>query len=380
MALNMGLRGVISFLVMGLLCLATPVLAFQSDAKFAYLYDMSTDTTLYEKNGYTQMGPSSMTKLMTAYILFDELKKGNVTLDTTFPVSEKAWRKGGSKMFVRVGDRVRVEDLLRGIIVVSGNDACIVVAEALAGSEEAFAVLMNDYAKRLDLKDSHFKNATGWPDEEHLMSSHDLALLASHIITDFPEYYPYYSEKEFTHNGVTQPNRNRLLWREASGVDGLKTGHTEENGYGITVSGKMGERRLVAVVNGLSSEAARIQAAAELMGYGFRAFEKVRFYQPGEEVVQADVWMGSEATVPLGLENAFEISLPKTGRERYSLEVNYQAPWPAPIQKGQHIANLVLKDGEKTLREVKLVALQDVEELSLIPRLLFNLKHRFGFN
>src|SRR5690554_4742122 len=222
-------------------------------AREAYLVDMSTGTVLLDKNGDRAMPPASMSKIMTVYAVFDRIRQGRLSLEDTLPVSERAWRMGGSKMFVEIGDDIRVEDLLRGVIVQSGNDACVVLAEGLSGSEEAFANELNRLADDIGLRDSAFRNATGWPAEGHVMSARDLAHLAHRLITDFPEHYHYYSELEFTWNDIRQSNRNPLLYRNV-GADGLKTGHTQEAGYGLTASAVQNDRRLILVVTGLESQ------------------------------------------------------------------------------------------------------------------------------
>ncbi|MBY0407422.1 MAG: D-alanyl-D-alanine carboxypeptidase, partial [Rickettsiales bacterium] len=227
-------------------------LAIETTAKQAFMMDATTGAVLLNKEGDAQMHPSSMSKLMTIYLLFSRLKEGRLKMDSKLLVSEKAWRTQGSKTFVAIGSEIAVEDLIHGIIIQSGNDACVVVAEGISGSEEAFAKEMNETAAKLGMTQSHFVNATGLPDPTHLMSARDLAILAKHLITDFPEYYPFFAIKEFTYHNITQHNRNRLLG--VVGVDGLKTGHTEDGGYGITLSAKQGERRLMLVINGMSTE------------------------------------------------------------------------------------------------------------------------------
>ncbi len=344
--------------------------AFQTQAKYAYLYDMKHDMVLLEKNAQETMGPSSMTKLMTLYLLFDTLKRGDIALDTKFRVSTKAWRKGGSKMYVKEGDYVTVKDLIYGIIVHSGNDACIVVAEGLSGTEDGFAVDMNYMAKRIGLKNSHFENSTGWPDPDHYMTSEDLGILTKRLIEDFPDYYKYFNEITFTYSGIKQSNRNRLLWKNI-GVDGLKTGHTEAAGYGISVSGEQDGRRLVVIVNGLESEKARIGEAERLIRHGFRDYRELDLYQPGDVIENADVWMGQEANVPLVIDEpiSYLVSRRISQKSDISLEVSYLGPIPAPIKQGDEIAELVIKRDGKIDRKVPLKAGQSVDKLSFFGRL-----------
>jgi len=344
---------------------------FDTKADFAYLYDYNTDTVLLDKNGEMPMAPSSMTKLMTLYILFASIERGDITLDTKFPVSEKAWRKGGSKMFVKEGDDISVEDLIRGIIIQSGNDACIVVAEGLAGSEAAFAEDMNFIAEQIGMTDSHFKNSTGWPDEEHVMSAKDLVTLSKHLIEDFPEHYKYFAEKEFTYSKITQPNRNRLLYRNI-GADGLKTGHTEIAGYGITASAEQKGRRLILVVNGLNSDKARISESERLLRHGFRDFKNITLYKKGDIVDSAEVWGGSEKSVGLEVAEDLEMTVAKRVSQRAGVRliVSYDSPIPASIKKGDKLASLIIKKEDDVIREVPLVAANDVNKLSFFGRFM----------
>ncbi len=287
------------------LALAAPrtAAAFETLAREAILVDMTTGAVLFEKNADTPMPPASMSKIMTAYLLFTKLRDGKIKLDDTLPVTENAWRKGGcvsdgSTMCLKLDERAKVEDLIRGVIIQSGNDACIVIAEGVAGSEEAYVAEMNKLAKEIGLKDSVFRNVTGLPDSGHVMTARDLTVLARRLITDFPQYYDYYSEKSFTYNGIKQGNRNPLLYKNI-GADGLKTGHTKEAGYGLTASAKQGDRRLIMVVTGLPSMQARAEESERLMDYGFRTFENVALLKAGDTVETAQVWLGKQDTVPL---------------------------------------------------------------------------------
>ncbi len=321
----------------------------ETKAQYAYIYDYDTKTVLLDKNADTQMGPSSMTKLMTLYVLFSKLKKGDVTLETEWPISETAWRKGGSKMYVKEGDVVKVEDLIKGIVVASGNDACIVVAEALAGSEEAFAEEMNFMAEKIGLTNSHFKNATGWPDTKHKMTAKDLVTLSMRLYEDFPEYYPYFNEKEFTYSDIKQKNRNKLVFKDI-GVDGLKTGFTNSAGYGIVVSSEQNGRRVFIAINGLTSVKERISEAERLVHRSFSDFKKLVLYKPFEDITSATVWGGMDETVPLASkeEVAIVVNNRLSQREEVTLEVHYQHPVIPPHLKGEEIAELIIKvDGVK---------------------------------
>lgn len=352
--------------------------AFEIPASHAVLMEAETGSVLFEKNADQPMVPSSMTKLMTLYILFDHLKSGKVKLDDSFLVSEKAWRTGGSKMFVHVGDSVKVEDLMRGIIVQSGNDATVVVAEGLASTEEAFANLMNQTAERLVLTQSHFKNASGLPEDGHVMSARDLALLGERLVRDFPDYFHYFAEKEFTYNKITQGNRNLLL-DDALGVDGLKTGHTEEAGYGITISAKQGERRLIGVVNGLSSVGERAEEAKRLLVHGFKDFDTVTLYHAGDVIGTAPVWFGALDTVALVVQEDVRVTLPTLQKDAVKAELAYRSPLVAPLRMdGDSPATLVLHLPSGDTRNVPLRVSEDVEKAGFFRHMLLSAKYRLG--
>ena len=346
---------------------ARAALAFETAARAAILLDAETSQVLFSKNADEPIPPASMSKLMTVYMVFERLKEGSLSLDDTFPVSEKAWRKGGSKMFVEVGARVRVEDLLRGIIVQSGNDACIVVAEALAGTEEAFAERMTRRAQELGLTATMLKNASGWPAPEHLMSVRDLATLARIIVQEFPEHYHYFSEKEFVYSGITQHTRNPLLYRDM-GADGLKTGHTEEAGYGLTASATRDDRRLILVVAGLERPGQRASEAERLLDYGFREFENYRLFAAGQTVEEADVWLGNQGSVPLVVEDDVVITLSREARRELRVRVAYEGPIPAPVANGAPLAQLEIAAPGIEPWEVPLVAGSEVQAANLFGR------------
>jgi serine-type D-Ala-D-Ala carboxypeptidase (penicillin-binding protein 5/6) len=352
----------------------TPVMAIETTASSAIIIEMATGETLLEKDADQLMPPASMSKLMTLYMLFDRLKSGALSLEDKFRISDNAWRKGGAKsgsstMFLNPRKRVKVEELIRGIIVQSGNDACIVVAEALSGSEAAFAAEMTEKARELGMENSQFMNATGWPDPDHRMTPRDLATLARRLIEDFPEYYHYFSELEFTYNGIRQMNRNPLLYKEMN-ADGLKTGHTQESGYGLTASTLRRDRRLILVVNGLPSKKARSAEPERLLEWAYREFKTYALFKAGDTVEEAEIWLGTATRVPLVITQDLRMTLPRKDRRKLDVRVKYIGPVPAPIKKGQEIAKLVIKTPFKGTQEFPLVAGADVERLGLIGRLM----------
>ncbi|MDP6709029.1 MAG: D-alanyl-D-alanine carboxypeptidase family protein [Alphaproteobacteria bacterium] len=353
---------------------AAPAAALETPARHALLIDFETGTVLLEKDSDVPMPPASMSKLMTSYMAFHALKNQDLDLDHTFTVSKKAWKMGGSKMFVEVNKEVRVGDLLLGVIVQSGNDACIVLAEGLAGTEEAFAQEMNEMAKKIGLRDSTFRNASGWPDPEHLMSARDLAELSRRIITDFPKYYEYFKIKEYTYNKIRQGNRNPLLYKSL-GADGLKTGHTEASGYGLVASAKQGDRRLILVVNGLKSVNQRSRESARLLNWGFRQFNNYVLFKPGEAVAEGLVWLGAQETVPLVLEKGLTVTLPRKARRGMKVSAVYDGPIPPPIRKGQVVARLRVEAPGAEAVEHPLIAAADVEQLGPVGRLWAALRH-----
>jgi D-alanyl-D-alanine carboxypeptidase (penicillin-binding protein 5/6) len=346
----------------------TPLGPVDTIARQALIIDFDTEAVLLEKNADERMPPSSMSKLMTMYVVFDMLKKGRLQLTQELPVSERAWRMGGSKMFVQIGNQVPVEALMRGVIVQSGNDACVVFAEAISGSETQFAELLNQEAKRIGLKDSNFRNATGWPDPEHRMTCRDLARLAKRIVTDFPEYYKVYNERSFTWNGISQDNRNPALARVA-GADGLKTGHTEEAGYGLTASAKRGDRRLILVFNGLPSMKARAEESERLLEWGFREFENVVLFKASDVVEEVPVHLGSRRTVPLVGGRDMMVTLPRSWRNKLQAKLQYAMPVEAPVLKGQELGKLLVSGQGVPNLELPLLAGADVDRLGLLPRI-----------
>ena len=363
------LRLFVYAMIGALLCLAAgPVAAVETQAKQAILADFETGSVLFEKNADESMAPSSMSKLMTIYMVFERLRDGRLSLEDKLPVSTKAWRKGGSKMFVKEGDRVSIEDLIRGVVVQSGNDACIVIAEGLAGSEEIFAEEMTERGRELGLENTVFKTATGWPDLGHTMTARDLAILTKRTVQDFPEYFHYYAEKNFTYNGIHQSNRNPLLYKNL-GADGLKTGHTELGKFGLVVSAERKGRRLILVLNGLPNVRTRSKESERLLEWGFREFNNYKLFSAGETVTQASVWLGDVDQMPLVVENDLVITIPKKSRRKMQVSALFEEPVPTPIRVGQQIALLqVSAPGFETL-EVPLVAGEGVGQLGLLGRL-----------
>jgi serine-type D-Ala-D-Ala carboxypeptidase (penicillin-binding protein 5/6) len=340
----------------------------ETPAKQAILMDFETGAVLFGKDADKRMPPASMSKLMTIYMVFERMKEGRLKPEDTFPVSETAWRMGGSKMFVHVGDNVRVIDLLRGIIVQSGNDACIVVAEGLSGSEQKFAEEMTVKGKQIGLTDTNFTNASGWPDPNHYTTARDLATLARRIIKDHPEHYAIFKEKEFTYAGIKQGNRNPLLYKNV-GVDGLKTGHTEASGYGLVASAEREGRRLILVVNGLDSVNQRSAESERLLSLGFREYQTYALFKAGEPVANAEVWLGAEATVPLILEEPLTVALSRKSRQGLKVTAVYDGPLTAPIAKGARLGALRLEGPEMEPLERPLIAGSEVEKLGPVGRI-----------
>jgi D-alanyl-D-alanine carboxypeptidase (penicillin-binding protein 5/6) len=335
-----------------------------------YIVDYNTGSVLFDKAGEEKLHPASMSKLMTLYMLFDAVKRGDVKLTDKFHVSKKAWSTQGSKMFVPIDGDIAVEDLIRGIIVQSGKDACVVVAEGLAGSEEAFAERMNKKAAELGLKNSHFVNASGLPDPTHLMTAQDLYFLAHHLFVDFPDFYHYFSEKEFVYNKIKQGNRNPLLYRPNTGVDGLKTGHTEEAGFGLTASAIRDGRRIFMVVHGMNSMQDRADEAGQLLDWAFRTFGDYTVAKKGTILAQADVWMGQQKTVPLTVDQDLLVTLPVSDRGKVQVKAIYDGPIAAPIAAGQPIGELVMTIPGMPDFHSPLVAASDVPQLGFGGRVV----------
>jgi D-alanyl-D-alanine carboxypeptidase (penicillin-binding protein 5/6) len=316
-----------------------------------------------------------MSKLMTLDILFERLKKGQITLDDTFPVSERAWAHNeGSTMFVGIDTRVRVEDLIRGIVVQSGNDACIVVAEGLSGTEEAFVEEMNKRAKELGLENSHFRNSHGLEDPNHKMTARDLLKLAEHIYREYPDYYHYFAEKEFVFNGIKQQNRNLLVYKNI-GVDGLKTGHLSVSGFGVVISAQRDGRRIFMVLHGMNSMKERSDESTNMVEWAFREFNNYTLAKAGQVLDEAPVWYGSEPTVPLTVAKDLVATLPRNGRDQAQVKVTFDGPIPAPIAQGQEVGKIVIEAPGYGKTEVPLVAAAAVDRQGFIGRAFSNLEY-----
>lgn len=357
-----------------LLLLVLPALAFAQmtpptvAAKAWLLLDVGSGQTLTAEKPDERIEPASLTKLMTAYLSFAAVKNKTIALDQVVPVSERAWKVPGSKMFIEPNMPVTVKELIHGMIIQSGNDACVALAEVIAGSEENFVQLMNKEAARLGLKNTHFENSTGLPHPSHLASVRDLATLATAIIRDFPEFYPIYSIKEYTYNKIRQPNRNRLLYIDPT-VDGVKTGHTDSAGYCLIASAKRNERRLVSVVVGTTSDGVRAQESQKLLNWGYLAFDTVKVYTANQAVQEFRIWKGQENMVKAGFLNDFVLSLPKGDGDKLKANVVSQQPLMAPVAKGQAIGTLQLSLDGKPVGEYPLVALEEVPEAGWFGRL-----------
>ncbi len=350
---------------------AVPGQALETQSRAAFVYDVTTGTVLLEKDADVPIPPASMSKLMTLNMLFEALRDGRVTMDTRFGVSSKAKSMGGSTMFLNETDRPTVEQLIQGIIVLSGNDACVVVAEGLAGSEDAFARLMNDRAKALGLTASTFANSSGWPNPNHRMSVRDMGMLAVRLITEFPEYYGYFGNKEYEFDGRSPDNRfnrNPLL-SLGIGADGLKTGHTQEAGYGLVGSATQGTRRIVFVVSGLSSEKERAEESERIVNWAFRQFVEKTVIAKDAEVARAAVWMGDHQEIGLVTPEDVSLLLPALERDVLSAEVVYRGPIEAPIAAGQEVADLVVTLKDLPPAHIPLVSDRDVARGGFVPRL-----------
>jgi D-alanyl-D-alanine carboxypeptidase (penicillin-binding protein 5/6) len=347
---------------------AKPANGIETQAKHALILEMETGVVLLDKGADERIPPASMSKIMTAYIVFGMLKEGRAKLTDELPVSERAWRLQGSKMFVPIGGRISIDDLLKGVIIQSGNDACLVLAEGLAGSEEAFVELMNQKAKEIGLKDSHFANVSGLPDPDHWMTARDLATLAIRTINDFPEYYHYYSEMDYDFNNIKQGNRNPLLYKNV-GADGLKTGHTEEAGYSLTASVVRDNRHIILVLSGLPTMKARAQESERLIEWAFREFSDYRLFAAGDKVDDGEVWLGAEPKVPLSVDKDFVVTLPRKARRDMKVTLEYDRPVPAPIQKGDMVGKVVMTAPDMTPVEAPLVAAASVERMNPLGRI-----------
>ncbi len=331
------------------------------EANSYILMDFNSETLLAEYDIDKRVDPASITKMMTAFVVFSELKSGNLKLTDKVTVSEKAWRTGGSKMFIEVNKKITVNNLVKGMIIQSGNDACVALSEHIAGTEETFADLMNQHAKKLGMNNSHFVNATGLPEEDHYITARDAAILAKAIIVQFPKYFEIFSEKEFTFNKITQHNRNTLLWRDPS-VDGFKTGHTQAAGYCLVSTAKRNGMRLIAVVMGTKSQKARADESQKLFNYGFRFFETNLLYKGGEKRVNIEVWKGEDEDVDLGLTQDLYVTIPRGEYKNLQAKVDMPNYINAPIANRQEIGKLNIQLNNKTVAQKPLVTLKAVQE------------------
>ena len=345
----------------------------ETAAKQAILLDFKTGTVLFAKNADERMAPSSMSKMMTSYLVFKALKEGRLSLDSKLPVSQRAWKMQGSKMFVMVGTQVSVEDLIKGMVIQSGNDACIVLAEGLAGSEEAFSDQMTAEGRKMGLEDSVFRNASGWPDPDEFVTARDLAVLARHLITEFPEYYRYFSEMEFTYGTdekgrpIKQGNRNPLLYKNI-GADGIKTGHTDAGGYGLAGTAVRDGRRVIMVLNGMASLRQRDEESARMIEWAFREWGAYTLFKAGDVIDKADVWLGTKQTVQLVTANDIEMTIPRRSRPQMKVAAVFDSPIPAPVAAGQQIGKLVVTVPGAEPTEVPLIADAASDKLGLAGR------------
>ena len=360
-----------------LLLLPVSAQAIETKASYALLLDAETGVALFQKNADARMSPASMSKLMTVLMAFEALESGAISADEEFFVSDDAWRRGGagsggSTMFLKARSRVSVLDLLRGVIIQSGNDACIALAEGMAGSEPAFAEIMTERAQELGMSRSRFINSTGLPDPDHKTTARDLAILARELINNHADYYRLFSERDFTWNNIRQTNRNPLLYANI-GADGLKTGHTQESGYGLVASAEQNGRRLILVINGLNSKRERAREARKLMTFGFRNFQRDLLVEAGQQVAELPVWHGDEATVKVATKQRFDIVTPRSGRRKMVATVTYENPVLAPIKAGDKLGKLRVTLPGLVPQEVDLVAAEDIDKGNIIGRAIDSL-------
>ena len=346
----------------------TPAVGIDTQATHALIVEVETGAVLLDKGADERIPPASMAKMMTIYTVFTMLRDGKTKLTDELPVSEEAWRTTGSKMFVPLGGRVSIDDLLHGAIIQSGNDACVVLAQGLAGSVEAFVDLMNEKAKEIGLKDSRFANVDGLPDPNEWMTARDLATLAIRTIKDFPQYYKLYSQLDFTYNNIKQGNRNPLLYKNM-GADGLKTGHTDEAGYSLTASVVRGDRRIIMVLGGLPTMKARAEESERLADWAFREFDDYRLFAAGDKVDDAEVWLGTLARVPLTVEKDLVITLSRSARKNMQVAEQYDSPIPAPVKKGEAVGEIVVTAPDTPQQQMPLVAGADVGRMDAMGRI-----------
>jgi len=350
----------IFFFLFSSVALASDVSAPEIKASSFLLVDFHSGVELAEKNSDKQIEPASITKLMTAYVIYKELEKGSITNDDKVLISKKAWKMEGSRMFVEAGKKVALNRMLKGLVVQSGNDAAVALAEHISGSETAFVAKMNEQATALGMRSTEFQNATGWPAENHYTTARDIVLLTRALIRDFPEYYKLHALKEYTYNGIKQYNRNKLLWRDET-VDGVKTGHTKSAGYCLVSSASRNDMRLISVVLGAENEKARADYSQELLEFGFRLFETHKLYDKGSVLADARVWKGAENTVPAGIVDDFYVTVQKGRYKQLKGLMELNKSLDAPVKRGDVVGTAIIKDGDKIVHEVTLLALDAVD-------------------
>ena len=351
-----------------LLCKVVLTVPISTKAKYAVVMDYDTGNILFNKSANQKIFPASMSKLMTIYILFESLSEGKINLDSEFHVSKKAWKKGGSKMFVEADSKVKVKDLIKGIIVQSGNDACIVVAEGISGNEATFAELMNAKAREIGLINSNFTNATGWPDENHYMTPLDLAILSKKLIQNFPNFFSIFKEKEYTYNNIKQNNRNPLLYSYQF-ADGLKTGYTDISRYSLTSTAIKGNRRLIAVLSGMESIKERKEETIKVLEWGFREYTNINLFSKGDNIVEADVWLGKKAIIDLVAKNDILFTLEKKYKKLYQAKVVLDSPIKAPIYKDKVYGKLIITDTVNGIVEYPLIAKENIKKAGILRKI-----------
>jgi len=336
-------------------------------AKNYYVIDFASGKVLAEKNPDAQVEPASITKLMTSYVVYKELHANRLSMEDKVDISEKAWRMGGSRMYLEVNSSVSVSELLKGLIIQSGNDASVALAEHIAGTEDAFVQLMNQYASDLGMDNTNFMNSTGWPDKKHLTTARDIAILATAIISEFPERYRWHAEKEFTYNSIKQYNRNKLLWRDES-VDGMKTGHTDSAGYCLVASAERSDMRIISVVLGTDSKKARANISQALLNFGFRFYESHILYAADEVLSRPRIWSGEFETLSVGLQHDLAITIPRGTYDKLDASMDIDKNIEAPVEKGQQIGVVTISLDNEKLAAVPLIALETVNQGSLLQR------------
>ena len=368
------------FLLLDSFAVATPAIVPAPpnlSAKAWLLIDHNSGRVLVEHNSHQRVEPASLTKMMTAYVVLYTMRNGSVSAEDMVRVSEKAWRMKGSRMFIEVNSLVSVDELLKGMIIQSGNDASVALAEHVAGNEDAFVDLMNQHARSLGMTETNFTNSTGWPNAEHYTTPHDLAILSRALIRDFPDYYTWYRIKEYTYNNIRQFNRNRLLWLDDN-VDGIKTGHTESAGYCLVASARKDDMRLISIILGTDSDNARASNSRKLLSYGFRFYETFLLHRANEPLENMRIWKGENETVPLGLQEDLYITIPRGQRNKVNANMTVETMLVAPAKKGQTYGSVNIMLGEEKLRQQSLVALEDVPEGGLWRQMIDNIKLLFN--